>query len=30
MQKKEQDPLKLIASDSRYFWNLALYNDFIH
>jgi len=30
MQKKVNDPLKLIASDSKYFWNLALYNDFIH
>ena len=30
MQKKNTDPLRLIASDHRYFWNLALYKDFIN
>ena len=30
MQKKIKDPLRLIASDHRYFWNLALYKDFIN
>ena len=29
MQKKNTDPLKLIACDQEYFWNLALYRDFI-
>ena len=30
MQKKDRsDPLKLIASDHNYFWNLGLYRDFI-
>ena len=30
MQTKSTDPLKLIASDHRYFWNLSLYKDFIN
>lgn len=29
MQEKNTDPLKLIACDHQYFWNLALYRDFI-
>jgi hypothetical protein len=29
MQNKEKDDLELIAADSRYFWNKALYKDFI-
>ena len=29
MQEKSKDPLKLIACDHEYFWNLALYRDFI-
>ena len=29
MQKRSRDPIEMIASDSRYFWNLRLYRDFI-
>ena len=29
MQQKNTDPLKLIACDHQYFWNGALYRDFI-
>jgi len=29
MQQKSADPLKLIACDHQYFWNLALYRDFL-
>jgi hypothetical protein len=29
MQKRSTDPLEMIACDSRYFWNLRLYKDFI-
>lgn len=28
LQEKEKDPLRIIASDNRYFWNLNLYKDF--
>ena len=28
MQKKESNPIRMIASDERYFWNNALYSDF--
>jgi hypothetical protein len=26
--EKTKDPLKIIACDHRYFWNINLYNDF--
>jgi len=28
LQQKSKDPLKVIACDHRYFWNLNMYNDF--
>ena len=30
MQKKISDPMRLIACDHKYFWNLSLYKDFIN
>lgn len=28
LQEKVKDPMRIIASDHRYFWNVNLYKDF--